>query len=320
MTRFHRHIHRVFVLLAATMLAPAGAIAQLAGAAPGPSPVAPGNLSRPSFDTSTPVYDLGHVAAKAEGTIVAEVDGRAITLGDVSDMIATLPSPMRSMPYETLFPLVLGKLVGQQALVVRGHEAGVDAEPAVRRAIRHASDTIIANAYLDQQLRKAVTEKDLLARYDREIAGKPGPDQVHLWLIMLPTEAAAQAAIAQLKGGADFATLARKISEDSSAGSGGDLGYATRDMLTPEIGAATFELASGQVSPYPVQAGGAWYVLKVEDRVPAPTPTFAQARPALLQEAMREMVDTVTAKARAASAIHVYDINGKQGLPANSNH
>ena len=52
----------------------------------------------------------------------------------------------------------------------------------------------------------------------------------------------------QLKGGADFADLARKYSDDGSAREGGDLGWTTRGSFVPEFEATAFQLEVLQTS------------------------------------------------------------------------
>ncbi|MGE0226196.1 MAG: hypothetical protein AB7S57_23210, partial [Acetobacteraceae bacterium] len=85
---------------------------------PGASPLAPGDLSKPIFDTAKPEYDTSQARRKSAGTIVAEVDGRAITLADVRDAIQALPANLRGLPFQTIFPTVMDQLVRQEALVV----------------------------------------------------------------------------------------------------------------------------------------------------------------------------------------------------------
>ncbi len=53
---------------------------------------------------------------------------------------------------------------------------------------------------------------------------------------------------AELKAGEDFATLARKYSDDGSAREGGDLGWTTRGSFVPEFEAAAFQLEINEVS------------------------------------------------------------------------
>lgn len=64
--------------------------------------------------------------------------------------------------------------------------------------------------------------------------------------------------------GADFPTLARERSEDSSAERGGDMGYVGRGRFEPEYEAAAFPLAVGDVAG-PVETAFGFHVIQ---RVP----------------------------------------------------
>ena len=274
-------------LAVATCLAADHALAQSAPHAD-PSPFAPGDLKRPIFDTQTSIYGRADQQEKSAGTIVAEVDGRPVTLSDVAEAIKKLPAGVSSLPFADLFPGVLHKLIIEQALVVRATQQGLDEDPTVRRKVKAAVDQVMADEVLRQELTSKITEKALLNRYDREIAGKPGPDQVHVRVIMLPTEEAASSIIAELRSGADFATLARRSSTDTTAQVGGDLGFLSRDALSVEIGAVAFAMQPNEVAPFPVRSAGAWFVVKAEERRKSSTPSFAAVREQLLQELIRE--------------------------------
>ncbi len=52
----------------------------------------------------------------------------------------------------------------------------------------------------------------------------------------------------QLRAGEDFATLARKVSDDGSAREGGDLGWTNRGSFVPEFEAAAFQLEDEEIS------------------------------------------------------------------------
>lgn len=66
------------------------------------------------------------------------------------------------------------------------------------------------------------------------------------------TQARAQAALAQLKSGADFAALAKQISDDQTTKpNGGDYGFGitkTNPNVPPQVVAALFALSPGQIS------------------------------------------------------------------------
>jgi peptidyl-prolyl cis-trans isomerase C len=280
--------------------------------APAPSPFAPGDLKRPIFNTQTPVYDTAGKQTKSAGTVVAEVDGRAITLGDVGDAIAELPPSVKDLPFADLFPGVLGKLISVQALVIRAQHQAIDEDPAVRRKIKAASDQVLANAQLEREISKSITEDTLLERYNKDVAGKPGPEEVHVRVIMVPTEHAAADIINELRGGADFSTLAKRSSLDATAPAGGDVGFVARESITPEVGAVVFSMQPGQFTPFPVRSVGSWFVLKAEERRQQPAPPFSVAREGLRQAMLREGVAEVARAAMADVSVREYDINGKE--------
>ncbi len=279
---------------------------------PVPSPAAPGDLSAPAFDTKAAVYDNKSPLTKSASTVVAEVEGRAITLGDVGDAIRALPPSLAQLPFETLFPHVVDTLVKQQALVVRAQQQGLDEDPAVRRHIRAASDRELANEYLTREISAGITEAALLDRYNRDIANKPGPDEVRVRLILTPIEKDALGFIAEIKSGADFAVVARRASKDPTAQVGGDLGFVTREGLMPEVGAVVFALPSGQMAAFPVRTASGWFVVKAEERRARPAAPFATARAQLKDAILREGVAAATESALSGLTVREYNLSGKE--------
>ena len=71
--------------------------------------------------------------------------------------------------------------------------------------------------------------------------------------------------VADLKKGGDFATLAKKHSEDpGSAELGGDLGWVTRGVMVPEFEEAGFALAKNTISE-PVKSQFGYHIIQVTD-------------------------------------------------------
>ena len=309
MSDWRRNVYAgLMMVLAATM---AAATAQTIPQ-PSPSPFAPGDLKRPIFDTVKPAYDMARTQEESARSIVAEIDGRAVTLGDVGDAVADLPASVQHLPFMDLFPIVLDRLVRQQALVIRAQRLGLDEDPVVQRRIKAASDRVVANALLEHEAAGPITEAALLERYQKDIAGRPGPEEVHVRVIMAATEAEAAAIIAELRGGADFGTVARRSSKDSTAVVGGDAAFVTRDGLTPEIGAVVFSLPPGQLTPYPVRSAGGWFVLKIDERRPQRVPSFAAVREDVRQMMLREGGAAVVTTAMKDVTVRAYDITGKE--------
>jgi peptidyl-prolyl cis-trans isomerase C len=304
----------VYRIAAASVFTLAIALAGSARAQPGPapSPFAPGDLKRPLFDTQTPVYGSADQEAKAAATVVAEVDGRAVTLGDVGDAVRRLPANVAALPFADLYPGIVSQLVRQEALAIRAQRQGLDEDPAVRRQLRAASEQVLADILLRREISGKITEQALLDRYNRDIAGKPGPIEVHLRVIKVATEQEAAALIAELRAGADFAALARRSSLDPTAQTGGDAGYAIRERLIEGIGAVAFSMVPGQFTPFPVRASDSWFVLKVEDRRIAPVRPFGLMREEILQTLLREGVPDVVSAAMADVVVRTYDVTGSE--------
>jgi peptidyl-prolyl cis-trans isomerase C len=276
----------------------------------GPSPVEPGDLSKPVFDTRTPVYDSVASLDKAASTVVAEVEGRPITLGDVGDAIKALPSTVSHLPFDTLYPGVLDELIQQEALVVRAQQQGVDEESAIHRRVRAAADRQLADEYLKKEVSKGITEAALLNRYNRDFAGRPGEEEVRARVILVGSEKDAADLIADIRGGADFATVARRTSKDTTAPSGGDLDFHTREGMNPEVGAVAFSLPIGQVAANPVRTSAGWFVIKTEERRQRSTPSFASVREQLQQALLREGVAAVSMTALKDLKVRRYSFTG----------
>lgn len=113
-----------------------------------------------------------------------------------------------------------------------------------------ASDNDVRNSY------KQVKARHILIRIDP--TGKAG----------LPEDKAlkkAEEIYAKLKAGADFAALAKQLSDDkASATKGGDLGYFGPGQMMPAFEKAAFALAPGQMSGV-VKTPYGYHIIKVED-------------------------------------------------------
>jgi parvulin-like peptidyl-prolyl isomerase len=85
--------------------------------------------------------------------------------------------------------------------------------------------------------------------------------------ILVDTEEAARAIIADINRGKDFAEVARELSTDvGSAARGGDLGFFSRGQMVEPFERAAFALRAGEMSRTPVQTQFGWHIIRVSER------------------------------------------------------
>jgi peptidyl-prolyl cis-trans isomerase SurA len=90
--------------------------------------------------------------------------------------------------------------------------------------------------------------------------------------------ASAEKVLAELKGGADFAELAKKYSKDPSAAEGGDLGFLKKGELLPEFDEALVNLKPGQVSGL-IRTLAGIHIVKLEELRQGKGRSFEAAKP-----------------------------------------
>jgi peptidyl-prolyl cis-trans isomerase C len=253
----------------------------------------------------------GTAPAAPDDPVVAKVDGKPIHLSDLKDAAQTLPENMRAVPPQALYPMLLDQMIDARALVSEAHKTGLDKDPAVQRQITAAADRALQTALLSKDVGPTITDAALRARYDQDVAGKTGAEEVHAKHILVDSEADAKKIIADLKGGADFAALAKQHSKDPSAAQqGGDLGFFKKDEMVPEFADAAFAMQPGQVSETPVHSQFGWHVILLVERRPAPAPSFDKARDELRQKMIQEGVQKAVAKARAQVVVEKFNMDG----------
>lgn len=92
----------------------------------------------------------------------------------------------------------------------------------------------------------------------------------------------------QLASGADFAELAKKVSDDiGSANSGGDLGFTQGDTFPDEMEAAISQLEPGAISA-PVESDAGVHLIKLTERREGKMPPFEELRAALQDRTQAE--------------------------------
>jgi peptidyl-prolyl cis-trans isomerase SurA len=160
-------------------------------------------------------------------------------------------------------------------------------------------ETLVTQKVFSRELRNRadLTDPELRERYNREKERYRLPERAHLReIVVLKPEGAKleeartranEVAEAARKADTDFAKLASTMSESASKDKGGDLGEVAKGDLVGELDKAIFNAAPGTILG-PIETKSAWFIMKVEQRLPSEVPAFESVKEKLRRDADEE--------------------------------
>ena len=178
----------------------------------------------------------------------------------------------------------------------------------------------LTEAELEQEERLAVTESQLekkltaglavsdaavKAYYDAHASSYVTPASRTVRHILVAKKALADTIYAQLRGGADFAALAKKYSTDkSSAAQGGKLTISKGQTVAP-FDKTAFSLKTGQLSP-PVHTQFGWHVIQALTAVKQQTKKPLSAVSSSIRQQLLQLKQTTKMNAWIAQTARTY--------------
>ncbi|MBZ8133012.1 peptidylprolyl isomerase [Afifella sp. IM 167] len=246
---------------------------------------------------------------------VAKVGERLITedelsqaANDFSDELDRVPGPRRRS-------VLVDVLVDMELLAKAAREKGLDKTADFEKRLDFLKTRALRNEYVEKEIVGAVTDEQVKAEYEKQIAGFKPEEEVHARHILVTTKEEADAIIKQLDEGADFAELAKEKSTGPSGPQGGDLGWFVKGRMVPEFDQAVFAMQPGDVSKEPVKTEFGWHVIKVEERRMSSPPPLEDISEQLRGVLVRQKFNEVMTTLRDATPIEVYD-QPKEETPA----
>ena len=144
-----------------------------------------------------------------------------------------------------------------------------------------------------------VNDAELREYYDRNAGAFTKPETARLRIISARDEKKAKDALALVKAGEDFGSIAARMSEDSYRIKGGDIGFIHRGRIYPALEDAAFRMKAGEVSD-PILAEGSWFIVRVEERQPGRQIPFDEAKGKLKQDLEKKRTTELSEKWIAA--------------------
>ncbi len=247
-------------------------------------------------------------ASAADGDVLARVNGKDITKNEVDLAMDVFGEQLQQVPEGARRAMVVDALVDMHVMADAATAAGLEKDQKFLDRMSFLKAQALRNTYIEENVQKAITDDELKARYQKDVAGYTPPEEVHARHILVKTEEEANQILKDLAAGKDFAALAKEKSQDpGSKDNGGDLGFFAKGQMVPPFEEEAFRLKPGEISVKPVKTDFGFHVIKVDEKRTQPVPTFEEVKPQIEQAVQREKFQEVLSKLKAEAKVERLD-------------
>jgi peptidyl-prolyl cis-trans isomerase C len=269
--------------------------------------------TKPAQDATAPA--AAPAAPVDPNAVVATVNGEKLTEADLQLAEGELSQQFAQMPPEQRRAAALSAAIEIRVMAKKAVDSGLDKDADFLRRMAFLQARALHGEVVEKEVVDKVTDAEVRARYDQEIANTPPVNEIHARHILVKTKEEAEAIIKQLDGGADFQKLANEHTSDPSGKtSGGDLGWFGPGQMVPEFDKAAFALDVGKYSKEPVQSQFGWHVIKVEDKRAKQPPAFDDVKDQAKQAVIRDKYFAMVKELRAAAKVEIPDEKLKKDI------
>lgn len=267
---------------------------------------------------TAPAQPAAPAAAPVDpNAVVATINGQNVTEADIALAEQELGAQFGNLPPEQRRAAALATIIEIRLMAAQAIEKGLDKDPDLQRRLAFLNQRALHGEVVEKEVADKITDDEIRARYDKEIAAQPPVNEVHARHILVKTKEEAQDIIKQLDGGADFQKLANEHTTDPSGKtSGGDLGFFGPGQMVPEFEKAAMALEVGAYTKEPIQTQFGWHVIKLEDKRAQQPPAFDTVKDQVRSLLIREKYIDLVKQIRAAGKVDVTDPTLKKAMDA----
>jgi len=248
---------------------------------------------------------------------VATIDGKPVTEADLALAQQSVDQQYAQLPPEQRRAAAFMAIMEIRLLADKAVAEGLDKDADFQRRMAFLQQRALHSELIDKDVGAKITDEEVRARYDKQMADTPPVNEVKARHILVKTKEEAEAIIKQLDGGADFQKLANEHTTDPSGKtSGGDLGYFAPGQMVPEFETAAFALEIGKYTATPVQSQFGWHIILVEDKRAQQPPAFDTVKDQIRNLVFREKYFAMVGDLRKAAKVDVSDPELKKAVDA----
>ncbi|MFH1037448.1 MAG: peptidylprolyl isomerase [PVC group bacterium] len=253
---------------------------------------------------------------KSPENILVKVDDSVITLDEFKKEWLRQPPPPPGEPQEPVDQFI-NDMIAEKLFLIEARRRKLDQDEKFRGEVEKYREQLMVETLLNQEVLTVDRpgQNEIEEYWANNKAAFTVPELTRFSHILVKagegeTEEEALARCLEIKKrldtGADFADVAREVSEGSSAARGGDLGYYRPGQISPEFKEAAGKLEIGEVSE-PLRTDYGCHLVAVTDRKPPREKTLEESQDevvAILLAAQRKgRFDTVKSRLASESVI-----------------
>jgi peptidyl-prolyl cis-trans isomerase C len=251
------------------------------------------------------------MASSASDPVIARVNGVDIKQSDLALAEEDVGSDMQAASPEAKREQLIAYLADIIMVTQAADKKNLADSPDFKRRLAFLRNKLLMGYGLQEETKAALTDEALQQTYEEAVKSMGSQEEVRARHILVENEEEAKALLEQIKGGADFATLAKEKSKDAGAAEGGDLGYFTKDQMVPQFSEVAFRMYPGQLSN-PVKTQFGWHIIKVEDKRAKQPPEFTKVKEQIEAYLARKAQTEYIAKLRQTAKIERLDKPAEQ--------
>jgi parvulin-like peptidyl-prolyl isomerase len=215
----------------------------------------------------------------------------------------------------------LNQLIEKKLMLVDAYRKGLDKKEEIVKAGQDALERVAVQQLLYEKeiIGKVINEQTLKDYYSKS------GEEIHARHILIRTDPVdstqwdkakvrADSIYQAVKGGADFAELAKSLSDDkTNSPQGGDLGYFKWGRMLPEFQEVAFALKINEISP-PVKTNYGYHIIQLLDRRKVEMKPYEEEKAQLKEELkrqkyqeLRKMADEYIEQLKKDFELVVYD-------------
>lgn len=219
-----------------------------------------------------------------------------VSLTEIKRELETVPPQIRAAMSKDQMSRFISNMLIDRRIADAADTAGIAELPKVKAVIARATRDIVVRAYIEFEMDKAAASLPDLTELARErymttLDTYVVPEAIQVAHILFAVneedgnkrdavvKAKAKEVLKALRGGADFAELAKEYSEDpGSKRTGGELpGWSEKGKFVPPFEVAAFALKPGEISDL-VRSRFGYHIIKLQDKREARQQSFEEVK------------------------------------------